>query len=140
MATMAEETRDRIEDLATQQAYQQGRRDADVDARLLGHERRLNAINGSIERHAKNAEKLAHTMDSRCDGIEDKLDALITAQQTRDAIEEDRQKTEAEAEESAERGLSHKQFWLGTIIIASATVLAAVLAAVVTAVITGHPL
>lgn len=110
MATMAEETRNRLEELA----YQQGRRDADVDGRLLGHERRLNAINGSISRHAENAEKLRQTVDERFRSLDDKLDELIAAQTARDAVDQDRDRQHDRA--------SQRQFSRRTIVIAFCTV------------------
>lgn len=73
----------RLEELA----YQQGRRDADVDTRLLSHEKRLNAINGSIERHAQNAAKLAASLERTRESLESKIDSLIASQATHAALD-----------------------------------------------------
>lgn len=76
----------RLEELA----YQQGRRDADVDTRLLSHEKRLNAINGSIERHAQNAAKLAAGLERTRESLESKIDSLIASQATHAALDAQR--------------------------------------------------
>ena len=90
----------RLEELA----YQQGRRDADVDSRLLSHEKRLNAINGSIERHSQNAAKLERTVERTREALEAKIDSLIAGQAARSAVEADREKRES-------GGLSRVQTW-----------------------------
>lgn len=78
----------RLEELA----YMQGRRDADVDTKLLAHERRLNAVNGSIEKHAQNAAKLEKTIERTREALEAKIDSLIAAQSARAAVEDDRER------------------------------------------------
>jgi uncharacterized protein (DUF885 family) len=95
---------------ANQLAYAQGRREADVDAHLRSHENRLDAINGSIEKHARNVAKLEATMDKRCDTIEDKLDALLTANSAREAVEQDRV---AQVTQANEQSISKRSYWLG---------------------------
>jgi chromosome segregation ATPase len=97
---------------ANQLAYAQGRREADVDAHLRSHENRLNAINGSIEKHARNAAKLEATMDKRCDAIEDKLDELLTAHATQTAVEADRV---AQVKTANDKQISKRNYWLGVI-------------------------
>jgi uncharacterized protein (DUF885 family) len=97
---------------ANQIAYAQGRREADVDAHLRSHENRLNAINGSIEKHARNSAKLEATMDKRCDSIEEKLDSLIAANAARDAVEEDRV---AQVKQANEKQVSNRNYVLGVI-------------------------
>lgn len=94
-------------------AYQQGLRDANVDSHLRlhdqsirSHEQRLNAINGSIERHARNAEKLTHTVEA----LDEKLDVLIANQTTRDAVEADREEHAGDAEK---KRLDRRTFLLG---------------------------
>lgn len=44
-------------------AFAEGYKAAETHATLANHERRLNAINGSIERHAKQAAALARSVD-----------------------------------------------------------------------------
>jgi len=95
-----------------QLAYSQGRRDADVDARLFSHEKRLNAINGSIEKHAQNAERLSRAIERTHDALESKIDTLLAAQATNAAIEADRQKN---LQQSSEQHLNKRTFLLGTV-------------------------
>ena len=49
---------------ATDLAYEKGRRDAEVDARLDGHERRLESMNGSIGRQATATDGLKNEVKS----------------------------------------------------------------------------
>jgi hypothetical protein len=93
---------DRAKDIA----YQQGRRDSDVDARLLSHERRLNAINGSIEKHARNAAALRDSMERLGDKIDQVAASLVTAK----AVETDRVD---QIRRANEKQISNKMFWLG---------------------------
>lgn len=95
---------------ANQLAYAQGRREADVDAHLRSHEKRLNAINGSIEKQAVNAAALEATMDKRCDSIEEKLDELISANAARNAVEADRV---VQITRANDKQISRRAFWLG---------------------------
>jgi hypothetical protein len=117
----------RLEELS----YQQGRRDADVDMRLLSHERRLNRINGSIEKHAESVDELRHTMDGRCDSIEEKIDEVIAAQHARDAVEADR---EQQGERAAQRIFSRRTLLIGfwTVAVMLLAVIVSVLALVLT--------
>lgn len=116
--TPAELTRQRLEELA----YKQGRRDADVDARLLSHERRLNAINGSIEKHARNADKLTAAIGEVREALDTKLDTLIAAQAARAAVEADR---ESRATQSADRVFKRRTLLIGfwTVVVMLAGVL-----------------
>jgi hypothetical protein len=93
---------DRAKDIA----YQQGRRDSDVDARLLSHERRLNAINGSIEKHARNAAALRDSMER----LGDKIDQIAASIDTAKAVETDRVD---QIRRANEKQISNKMFWLG---------------------------
>lgn len=74
-------------------AYKQGRRDADVDARLLSHER-------DLLRHDKAIEKL----DERLDGIDGKLDEVINAVTADKAVDNDR-------DARSKRELTRAQTW-----------------------------
>lgn len=114
------ETDDERQRKAQELAYQQGRRDSDVDSRLLSHERRLNLINGSIERHARQAEALKNSILELGDKI-DKIDANLA---TRAALEAERVK---QVQEANEKQISNKMFWLGVAAII-ATILGAVIA------------
>jgi sugar-specific transcriptional regulator TrmB len=69
-------------DRAVTLARAQGRREAEVDGRLDAHEKRLNAINGSIDRAAKRSEETTHGLSQ----LSEKVDALIAQQHTREAV------------------------------------------------------
>jgi uncharacterized protein (DUF2132 family) len=107
------------ERLAKEIAYQQGRRDSDVDSRLRSHENRLNAINGSIERSAVNAARLEETAGNRFDALEVKLDGLISTNAARDAVEAERVK---QIEKANDKQISTKAFWLGVAAIVTAII------------------
>jgi chromosome segregation ATPase len=100
------ETEPERERRAKEVAYQQGRRDSDVDARLRSHENRLNAINGSIERGAREAAALRGSVDA----LGDKIDAVNSALATKAALEAERTK---EIEKANDKQISTKAFWLG---------------------------
>lgn len=124
---MAEENNaaERLEQLA----YQQGRRDADVDAHLralantqASHEKRLSAINGSIERHALNAARLEKSIDRLRESVEGKA-----------AVEADRDQQRLRAESQQ---VTHRTLWLaaGTVFVP----LLGVIVALVTLILTSH--
>jgi predicted nuclease with TOPRIM domain len=107
------ESEEQRERLAKELAYQQGRRDSDVDARLRSHENRLNAINGSIERHAHQAAKLRESIED----LGDKIDAVNQSLATKAALEAERVKQIAQAND---KQISTKAFWLGVAAIMAA--------------------
>src|SRR6185437_6584034 len=92
------------EKLAEQLAYQQGRRDSDVDARLLSHDRHLNRLDTAIERHAEKVEELRETFEKRYGTLDDKLDTIISAQGANAAVEADR-------DQQKQRGFTRMQTW-----------------------------
>jgi hypothetical protein len=102
---------------ADQVAYAQGRRDADVDSRLLDHERRLVAINGSIKRHAETTASLQSSVDRIRESLEGKIDKMLAAQDTRTAVEADRIKEEekrtAELKRANDRQISQHAWIIG---------------------------
>lgn len=81
---------DQREHRAANLEYQRGRREARVDAELLAHKQRLDTINGSIATSARNVAALKETLVQSHETITDKIDGLIAAQATRDAIAADR--------------------------------------------------
>ena len=101
--------------LAKEIAYAQGRRDSDVDSRLRSHENRLNAINGSIERHANEANALRKSIGH----LGDKIDDVMAALEKKEAIEADRVKQIAKAND---KQISTKAFWLGVAAIVAAII------------------
>jgi uncharacterized coiled-coil protein SlyX len=105
---------------ASELAYAKGKRDAEVDSRLASHEARLAAINGSIERHARNVDALRASLD----GLGDKFDGLAASLDTRAAIEKDRVE---QIRTANEKQISNRTFWLGVLAI-TATILAAFIA------------
>jgi transcriptional regulator NrdR family protein len=115
-----DDTEHRLEELA----YQQGRRDADVDARLFSHERRLNAVNGSIEKHARNAEKLRESIDEIRESLEQRIDELISTQRVSTAVADDR--------EELDRRRANKQLSRRTYLIGLATIMVMLLGVIVT--------
>lgn len=57
-------------DAALREAEERGRRRQEVDSRLDDHDRRLKAINGSIERGAKATERLGQTVQELTQKVE----------------------------------------------------------------------
>jgi hypothetical protein len=117
---MTPENDDQREQRAKELAYALGRREADVDAHLRSHENRLNAINGSIEKHAKNAAALSASIDE----LGDKIDRVAASLVTRDAVEAERTD---QLKRANEKQISNKMFWLGVAAII-ATILGAIIA------------
>lgn len=109
-------------------AYAAGRRDAEVDVTLRSHEKRLNAINGSIERHAQATFSLGQKVDAqgeRIEAIDGKLDQVVATLATNAAVEQDRVK---QVRDANEKQISSRTFWVGvaaicaTLIVGFATV------------------
>ena len=95
-------------------AYLQGRRDSDVDGRLHDHEKRLMAINGSVEKHARNAAALQRSMEEIAEELGMKIDRIVARLDKRDAVEADRVE---QVKKANEKQISNKQFWLGVVTI-----------------------
>ncbi len=98
-------------------AFEEGRHREQVDGRLNSHEARLKAINGNIARQADETSKLKLGVG----GVGDKLDALIVAQQTRDAVaaatedvlKDHARKTQTAAESAKNSQISNRMFLVG---------------------------
>jgi phage shock protein A len=103
---MSSETEDERIQHARDLAYAFGRREADVDAHLRSHENRLDAINGSIEKHAKNAGELRDSIEDVKDMVEGIAAALATAK----AVEADRVD---QVKQANEKQISNRTYWLG---------------------------
>lgn len=73
-AAVSEESDSQREARARNLAFEQGRREAVIDSRLNAHDDRFRLINGSIEKHAQNAEALRKSVDAQGD----KIDSVIT--------------------------------------------------------------
>lgn len=106
MSETDQERADRAELLA----FQRGVRQAEVDARLASHEARLNAINGSIERHARNAGALRDSVEA----VDEKVDQVINTLNAQRAVEESRVK---QLKDANEQQISNRNFWLGVAVI-----------------------
>src|SRR6202140_1643356 len=103
---MADETLQQREAKAIQLAEERGRRQQIVDGRLDEHDRRLAAINGSIDRAARAQEEMGRRLDgalAKMQAAEDISTAL--AKSARDAVT---------------KQLSRREFWLGVLAIAAA--------------------
>lgn len=98
-----EQTRD---EKALRLAEERGRRQQEVDGRLDDHERRLNAINGSIERSARAQEVLGERVD-------EVLSKMKTAEEVSSALAKS-------AQDAVTKQLSRREFWLGVLAIAGA--------------------
>lgn len=114
-----ESDRERIEK-AENLAAEAGYRRAVVDSQLSAHQRRLDAINGSIEKHARNAEALKNSITA----LSEKLDGVIATLATQAAIEKDRV---AQITKANEKQISTRMFVIGVVAII-ATILAAFIA------------
>jgi hypothetical protein len=91
---------------ANQLAYAQGRREADVDAHLRSHEKRLNAINGSIEKHAINAAKLGDSIEE----VRTMVERIEASLATNAAVEADRVQ---QVKQANDKQISRHAYWLG---------------------------
>jgi CHASE3 domain sensor protein len=123
---MTPETEQQREKRATDLAYAQGRREADVDSHLRSHETRLNAINGSIERHAQNAQALKDSIVE----LGGKVDAIAATLVAQREVEEDRVQ---QIKDANEKQISNKQFWVGV-----ATICAMIVIGVATLFVKAH--
>jgi len=112
---MPPETDQGREAKAIQLAEQRGRREQVVDGRIDEHDRRLNAINGSIERSAKAQEVLG----TRVAGVERRIDEVLAKMKT---AEEVSQALAQSATDAVSKQLSRREFWLGVAAIAGALV------------------
>ena len=93
-----------------QEAFERGRRGAFVDAAIDSHEKRLNAINGSIDRHARETLKLRGSVED----LRDQFKEFTGAVAARAAVEADRAK---QLERANDQQISNRTFWLGVITI-----------------------
>jgi gamma-glutamyl:cysteine ligase YbdK (ATP-grasp superfamily) len=97
-------------DRAFKVAYTQGRRDADVDSHLRDHENRFRAINGSIEKHAENAQALKDSISE----LSEKVDGVAATLATREALDAARTQ---QLKDANEKQISNRTFWLGVVTI-----------------------
>ena len=100
---------------AIQLAEQRGRRQQVVDGRLDEHDRRLNAINGSVERSAKAQEVLGQ----RVAGVERRIDEVLAKMKTAEEVSAALAKS---AQDAVTKQISRREFWLGVAAIAAAIV------------------
>lgn len=98
-------------------AFEAGRRKAIVDGRLDSAEAKLDALNKSIEKHARNAEALRAAIDQ----LDDKVSAVMTQLATQAAVEADRV---AQFKKANEKQISTRMFVIGVVAI-MATIVAA---------------
>lgn len=105
---------------AEQRAFERGQQSAKLKAQVDSHERRLNAINGSISRHADEARNLAETVTKLGEDFRTSV-AVATAR----AVE-----AKEAAKEAAERQVSTRTFVFG--LLGAVAAISSVLAA------TGH--
>lgn len=94
------------EDKAIRLAEDRGRRRQIVDSRLDEHDRRLKAINGSIERSARAQEALGRRVD-------EVLAKMQTAEEVSAALAKS-------AQDAVTKQLSRREFWLGVAAVAAA--------------------
>jgi uncharacterized protein YegJ (DUF2314 family) len=95
-------------DRAFKVAYTQGRRDADVDSHLRDHENRFKAINGSIEKHAANAQALKDSISE----LSEKVDGIAAVMSTQAALDAQRVK---QVKDANEKQITNRTFWLGVV-------------------------
>jgi phage shock protein A len=95
-------------------AYEAGKREAQVDGTLEAHERRLNAINGSIDKTGRSVTDLATSVDS----LSDKLDQVTNGLNMRDAVQralsDKVEEANSNMKEATERQISSIGFYLAT--------------------------
>lgn len=91
-------------------AFEEGRYRERIDGRLNSHEKRLNAINGSIDRAATQTTEMRESIDK----VHQAIGELVAAQATRDAVELARAK---QLKDANEKQISGRQFWIGVAMI-----------------------
>jgi sugar-specific transcriptional regulator TrmB len=101
-----EETPEQREAKAVQLAEARGRRQQEVDGRLDEHDRRLKAINGSIERSARAQEELG----SKVAGVERRVDEVLAKMETAERVSTALARA---AQDAVTKQLSRREFWLG---------------------------
>ncbi len=109
LAPVAESDEQR-EQRAVDLARAQGRREAVTEAQIESHEKRLNAINGSIDRTGNRLEALSREVGS----LRDALESFAGKMQTRDAVSDALRKEVATANE---KQISNRTFWLGVAVV-----------------------
>lgn len=87
-------------------AFKRGQREASIDAELDSHEKRLNAINGSIERNVREAANLRRTIEA----LGDRIDEIAAHLATKAAVETDRND---QLKRANDQQISNRTFWLG---------------------------
>ena len=91
-------------------AYAKGRESMRIDAHLETHDRQLAAINGSVERGARETGRLAE----RVGQLEQAFTKYVTVAQTRSEV----------AADLAAKSLSSRQFWVGLVAAVAAVAIA----------------
>ncbi len=110
---MPDESPQQREAKAVQLAEARGRRQQVVDGRLDDHDRRLDAINGSIERSARAQEHLGEKVA----GVENGLKEVLAKMKTAEAVSSALAKS---AQDAVSKQLSRREFWLGVAAITAA--------------------
>lgn len=117
-ADFLEEERERR---AADLAFAEGQRTAQVDAILAGHEKRLNAINGSIDRGTKATNDLCQEVQE----LRAQFATFLNDQRTRDEVEKfraverklaDEKRTEA-VRRANEKQISSREYRLGVAVV-----------------------
>jgi hypothetical protein len=80
------------EDRAKNLAYEAGRREAEVDAKLESHEARLNAINGNIRRAGDKSDTQTQAINKLRDDIREMRSEQVTQATVADALKHQSQK------------------------------------------------
>src|SRR6202008_3053751 len=86
------------------------RRQTIVDGRLDGHDRRLAAINGQLERGARATELLAN----RITQLDGSIDALASDLKTKAAVAD---ALRARADLAIKQQVTKREFWLGVAVV-----------------------
>lgn len=107
-------------------SFEQGRRDATIDAQLASHEKRLNAINGSIDRHAQNAGKLHASIEE----LRDDINRVAATIDKNSAIEQERNK---QLKVANDKQISARTFVLGVL-----AILVPIVTLIITIIAQGH--
>jgi chromosome segregation ATPase len=98
---------------AIREAEARGRRQQVVDGRLAEHDRRLDAINGSIERSAQAQQQLGQKVG----GVERRIDEVLAKMRTAEHVSAALAQS---AQDAVTKQLSRREFWLGVAAIAAA--------------------
>lgn len=120
------ESEEQRQERAERIAFEAGKREAEVDARLDSYEKRLGSVVSSIEHQSLVGDALRRSVAN----LDDKLDGVIQTLRTNAAVDKERV---SQIKDANEKQISNRQFWLGV-----AAIMATIVAACITVLASAH--